>query len=196
MPFAIPISISRRIIIPGAALLLASGMCAAGEHSHAKPQREPDVIYVPTPQAVVEAMLKMANISAADTVYDLGCGDGRLVITAAKMFGAHGVGVDINPERIAEAIDNAKAAGVSNRVKFIEGDMFQTDIHHASVVTLYLLTSLNLRLRPKLWSDLKPGSRVVSHAFDMGEWKPEREESVNGRRVFLWTIPDKPPNLK
>lgn len=188
-------AILQRIAAICTMLALAAGLSAAGAQSDTKPHREPDVIYVPTPQAVVEAMLKMANVKPDDVVYDLGCGDGRVVITAAKVFGASGVGVDINPDRIAEATANAKAAGVGSRVKFIEGDLFQTDIHRASVVTLYLLTSLNLRLRPRLWSELKPGSRVVSHAFDMGEWKPERDQIVNGRQLFLWTIPAQPPKL-
>ncbi len=188
MSTAIRGSLSKSMMLFSALLALAVGLSAAEAESKAKPRREPDVIYVPTPQVVVDAMLKMANVKAGDVVYDLGCGDGRVVITAAKKFGARGVGVDINPERIEEAVANAKLEGVTDRVKFIEGDLFQTDIHDATVVTLYLLTSLNLKLRPKLWSDLKPGTRVVSHAFDMGEWKPEREETVSGRRVFLWTI--------
>jgi ubiquinone/menaquinone biosynthesis C-methylase UbiE len=141
--------------------------------------RTPDVPYVPTSQEVVDEMLKLAGVKQTDTVYDLGCGDGRIVITAAQKFGAKGVGVDINPERIQEATENAKKAGVTGKVKFVEGDLFTADIHDASVVTLYLLPSVNLKLRPKLLKDLRPGTRIVSHSFDMG---------VNGRKIYLWTV--------
>ncbi len=150
-----------------------------------------DVPYVPSPNAVVDGMLKLADVKSGDTVYDLGCGDGRIVITAAKEHGAHAVGVDINPERIREARENAKKAGVEERVKFEQGDLFQADIHNATVVTLYLLPDVNMRLRPKLLGDLKPGTRIVSHSFDMGDWKPDREEIVDGRHIYLWTIPEK-----
>lgn len=133
-------------------------------------------------------MLKLAAVKKSDVVYDLGCGDGRIVVTAAQKFGAHGVGVDINPERIREATENAKQAGVSDRVKFVQKNLFEADIHDATVVTLYLLSDVNLRLRPKLLKDLKPGTRIVSHSFDMGDWKPEKEVSANGRRLYLWII--------
>jgi SAM-dependent methyltransferase len=156
-----------------------------------QPKRPLDVPYVPTSNAVVEAMLKLAGVKKTDIVYDLGCGDGRIVITAAKLYGAHGVGIDINPERIQEARANAKQAGVEALVKFEENDLFAADIHNATVVTLYLLPSVNLKLRPKLLSDLKEGTRVVSHSFDMGDWKPEKEEEVEGANVYLWTIPAK-----
>ena len=149
------------------------------------------MIYVPTPQEVVDEMLKLAKVTKDDVVYDLGCGDGRVVVTAAKTYGARGVGIDIDPQRIAEARENVKKAGVEDRVKIIEGDLFQTDLSPASVVTLYLLPSLNLKLKPKLMSELKPGTRIVSHAFDMGDWKPEKESDVNGRHVYFWTIPAK-----
>jgi SAM-dependent methyltransferase len=162
---------------------------ASAQDSQVK--RPLDVPYVPTSNAVVEAMLKLAGVKKTDIVYDLGCGDGRIIITAAKQFGAHGVGVDINPERIQEARANAKQAGVENLVKFEENDLFAADIHNATVVTLYLLPSVNVKLRPKLFSDLKPGTRVVSHSFDMGDWKPEKEESVDGANVYFWTIPEK-----
>jgi SAM-dependent methyltransferase len=183
----LPRAFSRRSLLA----LGAAALPAAATQEPARPHREPDVIYVATPQAVVEAMLRMANTQATDVVYDLGCGDGRVVITAAQKFGARGVGIDINPERLREANENARKAGVAGRVKFVEGDLFQTDLREASVVTLYLLTALNLRLRPRLWSQLKPGSRVVSHAFDMREWRPDREETVGGRTIFLWTLPPK-----
>lgn len=155
--------------------------------------REPDVIYVPTPEEVVHQMLKMANVKRGDVVYDLGCGDGRTVITAAKEFGARGVGIDINPERIKESQENAKTAGVTDRVTFRLEDLFQANIKEATVVTLYLLPSLNVKLRPKLWKDLKPGTRIVSHDFDMGDWKPEKEVALDGHTVYFWTVPAKPP---
>ena len=153
--------------------------------------RAPDVPFVPTSQALVVEMLKLANVTKDDTVYDLGCGDGRIVITAAKQFGAHGVGVDINPERIQEANENARRAGVADKVKFIEGDLFTADIRPATVVTLYLLPSVNLKLRPRLLSDLKPGTRVVSHSFDMEDWKPDKAVVVEGGQLYLWVIADK-----
>jgi SAM-dependent methyltransferase len=153
------------------------------------PTRTPDVIYVPTPEDVVDAMLKVAKVGKNDVVYDLGCGDGRIVIAAAQKYGARGVGIDIDPERIKEATANAKKAGVDGRVKFMQADLFTTDISEATVVTLYLLPSLNLKLRPKLWKDLKPGTRIVSHAFDMGDWDAEQELEVDGRKVFFWTVP-------
>jgi SAM-dependent methyltransferase len=148
-----------------------------------------DVPYVPSPNPVVEGMLKLAGVKAGDTVYDLGCGDGRIVIAAAKDYGAKGVGVDINPERIQEARENAKKANVEDKVKFEENDLFKAPIGDATVVTLYLLPDVNQRLRPKLLKELKPGTRIVSHSFDMGDWKPEREEMVEGRRIYLWTVP-------
>jgi SAM-dependent methyltransferase len=152
------------------------------------PTKTPDVIYVPTPEVVVEAMLKLAHVTKDDVIYDLGCGDGRFIVTAAKRFGARGVGIDIDPERIAEARANARKEGVSGRVRFVEQDLFEADIHEATVVTLYLLPSLNLKLRPKLWKDLAPGTRIVSHAFDMGDWKPEQTQLVDGRDIYLWRI--------
>jgi SAM-dependent methyltransferase len=148
-----------------------------------------DVPFVPTPQEVVDRMLALAKVGKADTLYDLGCGDGRIVITAAKQFGARGVGIDLNPERIAEAHANAKKAGVDDRVTFRQANLFDTDLSPASVVSLYLLPDVNLKLRPRLWSQLKPGSRVVSHAFDMGpEWPPEQTVDADGRTIYLWTI--------
>jgi SAM-dependent methyltransferase len=150
-----------------------------------------DVPYVPTPPEVVEGMLKLAGVKSTDVVYDLGCGDGRIVVMAAEKFGARGVGIDINPERIREAQENAKKAGVTGKVRFIQGNLFDADIHEATVVTLYLLSSVNLKLRPKLIKELRPGARVVSNTFDMGDWKPDKEIEVNGRRVYLWTITEK-----
>lgn len=147
--------------------------------------------YVPTEHNVAGGMLKLAGVKSTDVVYDLGCGDGRVVIMAAKNFGAHGVGVDINPDLIQEARANAKAYNVEDLVRFEEGDLFDADLHNATVVTLYLLPHVNLRLRPKLLSDLKPGTRVVSHSFNMGDWQPEKEEEVDRATIYLWTIPEK-----
>ena len=163
----------------------AAGQAAAQE----APTRRPDVIYVPTPQEVVEAMLQVANVTKDDIVYDLGCGDGRIPVTAAKKYGARGIGIDIDPQRIKEANENVQKSGVADKVKIMNADLFTTDISEATVVTLYLLPSLNQKLMPKLKSELKPGTRIVSHAFDMGDWKPEKELDVNGRKVYYWTIP-------
>jgi SAM-dependent methyltransferase len=148
----------------------------------------PEVPYVPTPPEVVDAMLKLAGVTSADRLYDLGCGDGRIVIAAAKKYGARGTGIDIDPERIEDATRNAKENGVEDKVRFIQKDLFQAEISDATVVTLYLLSSVNMRLRPKLLKELKPGTRIVSHSFDMGDWKPEKEERVNGRRIMLWIV--------
>ena len=156
--------------------------------SPAKPLRDPDVIYVPTPQNVVDAMLKMANVTGKDVVYDLGSGDGRIPITAAQKYGARAVGIDINPERIKEAEANLAKANVSDKVRFMNADLFETDLSPATVITLYLLPSLNQKLIPKL-KQLKPGTRIVSHSFDMGtEWPPEKTEDVQGRVIYYWTI--------
>jgi len=148
-----------------------------------------DVPYVPTPQEVVDRMLALAKVGKNDVLYDLGCGDGRIVVTAAKQLGARGTGIDLDPVRIAEAKENARKAGVEKQVDFKVGDLFEADLSDASVVTLYLLPTINTRLRPRLWQQLKVGSRVVSHAFDMGpEWPPEKTASVDGRSIYYWTI--------
>lgn len=169
------------------ALGIATGAAAQVPGQEASTRR-PDVIYVPTPQEVVDAMLDVAKVGPDDLVYDLGCGDGRIVVTAAKKFGAHGVGIDIDPQRIKEANENVASAGVGDKVEIRQADLFETDLSQASVVTLYLLSSLNLKLRPKLWKELKVGSRVVSHAFSMGDWEPDETLDVNGRTVYFWTI--------
>ena len=156
-----------------------------------KQLRGPDVIYVPTPPEVVEAMLKVANVKKGDVLYDLGSGDGRIPIMAAQKYGVRAVGIDINRELIKEANENAHKAGVTDRVKFLNEDLFEADISEATVVTLYLLDSLNEKLRPKLLRELKPGTRIVSHSFRMGEWQPEQTIDVNGRTVYFWTIPAK-----
>jgi SAM-dependent methyltransferase len=167
-------------------LLLSAGAVAAPQFGSSGTL---DVPYVPTRPELVEQMLKLANVKKTDVVYDLGCGDGRIVIMAAQKFGARAVGVDADPERIKEANANAEKAGVADRVKFVEGNLFNADIHDATVVTLYLLPDVNMRLRPKLLKDLKPGTRIVSHSFDMGDWKPDREIEVEGSRLYLWTVP-------
>lgn len=172
------------------ALVLVLGLTTvASAQQPAQQLREPDVIFVPTPPEVVDAMLKVAKVGKNDIVYDLGCGDGRIVIAAARDFGARGIGIDIDPQRIQEATENATQAGVTDRVKFLNADLFEANISDASVVTLYLLPSLNLKLRPKLMKELKPGTRIVSHSFDMGDWEPEQTLDVNGRKVYYWTIP-------
>jgi SAM-dependent methyltransferase len=171
---------------------LAAGVLVAMSVAAAQtPAPRLDVPYVPSPNPVVDGMLKLAGVTSGDTVYDLGCGDGRIVIAAAKTYGAKGVGVDINPERIEEARANAKSAKVEDKVRFEENDLFKANIANATVVTLYLLPDVNLRLKAKLLKELKPGTRIVSHSFDMGDWKPEKEERVDGRLIMLWTVPTK-----
>jgi cyclopropane fatty-acyl-phospholipid synthase-like methyltransferase len=160
-----------------------------------------DVIFVPTPQEVVDEMLKMANVTSRDVVYDLGSGDGRIPITAAKVYGARAVGIDICSVRIQEANANLRVAGVADKVKFLQQDMFKTDISAATVVTMYLLPTLNVRLIPKLNKELKPGTRIVSHAFDMsidGHVRaPKETRTVNGRTLYIWTTPILPePDLR
>lgn len=167
----------------------ASGQTSTTQAQAPTAQRQPDVPYVPTPPEVVAAMLKVADVKKGDVLYDLGSGDGRIVITAAQKFGTRGTGIDINPERIKEANENAKAAGVTNLVRFLNQDLFEANIKDATVVTLYLLPSVNLKLLPKLLKDLQPGTRIVSHAFDMGDWKPEQTIDVDGRTIYFWRIP-------
>jgi ribosomal protein L11 methylase PrmA len=151
---------------------------------------------VQTADAIVDEMLKGAGVTAADVVYDLGSGDGRIVIAAARQYGARGVGIDIDPERIAESNANAESAGVTDRVRFIEQDLFEADLSEASVVTLYLLPSINARLRPKLLRELRPGARVVSHNYDMGDWTPARAVTIpavhyanDNHTIYFWTVP-------
>ncbi|HRO27386.1 MAG TPA: class I SAM-dependent methyltransferase, partial [Luteimonas sp.] len=152
--------------------------------------RTPDVGYVPTPEAVVEAMLKLAAVDGNDVLYDLGSGDGRIPIAAAKQFGTRGVGIDIDPVRVREANANARAARVTDLVSFRQQDLFESDFSEATVVTLYLLPALNLKLLPKLRAELRPGTRIVSHAFDMGEeWEPEQTREIDSSTIYLWTVP-------
>jgi cyclopropane fatty-acyl-phospholipid synthase-like methyltransferase len=168
------------------ALLLASAPAAAQPFRGTK---QPDVRYVPSPDSVVDAMLELARVNAADVVYDLGSGDGRIPIAAAKRYGAFGVGVEIDARLNREALDNAKKAGVADRVRFFTQDLFEADISEATVVTLFLLPRINQQLIPKLKQQLRPGTRIVSHQFDMGEqWPPEKSQDVNGLMIYLWTV--------
>jgi len=169
-------------------LILAVFVSPAGARQIAR-LRPPDVKFVATPQSVVEAMLELAHVDAADVVYDLGSGDGRIPITAAKKYGARGVGIEIDPRLIRESMDNLAKAGVGDRVRFVNQDLFEANISEATVVTLFLLPRLNLQLMPKLKRELKPGTRVVSHYFHMGdEWPPEQSQDVDGLMIYLWTI--------
>ncbi len=172
-------------------LFLLAVVNAAFALAQQKPLRPPDVPFDPSPRHVVDEMLKLADVRKNDVVYDLGCGDGRIVIAAAQQFGARGVGIDIDPQRIKESVENARTAGVLERVTFRNEDLFEADIGDATVVTLFLWPEVNLRLRPKLWRDLKPGTRVVSYYWDMGDWAPEKQIEVDGHPIYLWTIPPK-----
>ncbi len=171
-------------------LLLLTGPEASGSYSQTEPQLvRINTPYVQTPQEVVSAMLQLAHVTSEDTVYDLGCGDGRIAITAARDYGAHAVGIDINPDRIRESIENASKAGVSGLTEFVQKDFFDADLSKATVIAMYLLPEVNRDLLPKLLGVLKPGTRIVSHAFDFGSWKPEQAIVVSGCKVFLWTVP-------
>ena len=164
---------------------------SAVAHIATAQSRVPDVRFVATPPEVVDAMLTAARVTSADVVYDLGSGDGRIVIGAAKKFGARGVGIEINPLLIAESNASARAAGVSHLVQFIQGDLFTEDFSAATVVTMYLGPSLNERIKPRLLRELRPGTRVVSHVYDMLGWTADQRVDVDGRWVFLWRIPPK-----
>ena len=181
----------RRVFLASAAAAAAQLVLPA---AFAQPGRleqfQLDVPYVPTIPKVVDAMLELAGVTGKDIVYDLGCGDGRIVVAAARKYGARGVGVDIDPERIEEANDLAKKEGVTHLVRFIQGDLFDADIHEATVVTLYLLPEINEKLKPKLRRDLRVGTRIVSHDFSMGQdWPPEKTVRMGRDTIFLWTIP-------
>ncbi|GAA5236290.1 class I SAM-dependent methyltransferase [Verticiella sediminum] len=175
---------SRRLLAHtlGACALLGSGVALAAD----KPL---DVPYVPTPQQVVDRMLELGEVSQETYVIDLGSGDGRIPVTAARQYQARAMGVDLNPQRISEANENAKKAGVTDKVEFKQQDLFETPIGEAQVLTMYLLPRVNLQLRPRILEEMTPGSRVVSHAFDMAEWEPDARESVDGRTVYLWIVP-------
>jgi len=191
------------VTIKGIVLVLALALAATGNHAIAqspgqesqrsgKQLRSPDVVFVPTPYEAVEAMLKVANVGKSDVVYDLGSGDGRIPIMAVQKYNAaRAVGIDINPDRIKEAEANLKAAGVGDRVRFLNEDLFEANIGDATVVTLYLLPTLNIKLLPKLLAEVKPGTRIVSHSFDMGSWKPQQTLTAGGSTVYFWIIPAK-----
>jgi len=170
-------------------LLLAFALLVLGTAAAA--DQTPDVIYVPTPQDVVDEMLKLAKVHKGDVLYDLGSGDGRIPVAAAKRFGIKAYGIDIDPQRIQEANENARKNGVTHLVQFRREDLFKARFAEATVVTLYLLPDLNVKLRPRLLAELKPGTRIVSHQFDMGTWPPERKVELNGRTIYLWTIPER-----
>ena len=171
-------------------------LCALLACAQQAPKRTPDVRYEPSPDRAVTAMLQLAGVKKGDVVYDLGCGDGRFVIAAARDFGARGVGIDIDPARIAESVANAKKAGVTRLVTFREEDLFEADFHEATVVVVALWPSLNLKLRPRLLKELRPGTRIVSIYHDMGDWTPEVARQVDGNKIFLWRIPEKPGSVK
>jgi precorrin-6B methylase 2 len=172
------------------AVVLVTGALAGAVLAQERPFKL-DVPFVPTPHAVVTRMLEMANVRENDFVIDLGSGDGRIAIAAARDRGARALGVDIDPARIEEANENAAKAGVAGRVTFRQLNLFDTPIGEASVLTMYLLESVNLELRPRILSELRPGTRVVSHAFDMGDWEPDQRAKVGGRDVYLWIVPAK-----
>jgi SAM-dependent methyltransferase len=188
--------VSRRWLGGLIAAWLAAAPPVGGQQKPApgvqKTLRAPDVLDQPTPLVAVRAMLDLAKVGPGDVVYDLGSGDGRIVITAARERGARGVGIDIDPVSIWLSTAQAKESGVTGRVEFRHEDLFEARIDDATVVTLYLLPALNVKLRPKLLADLKPGTRIVSYTWDMGDWLPERVVDVNGYKVYLWTVPPKP----
>jgi SAM-dependent methyltransferase len=184
----------RSVVVSTLALALCLTLVGAtGAQQQLKPlDKDPEVPYVPTHEQIVAEMLKVAKVGKNDVLYDLGSGDGRIPITAAQRFGTRGVGVDIDPVRVAEARANAAKAGVADKVKFMQQDLFETDIKEATVVTLYLLPDVNLRLRPKLLAELKPGTRIVSHNYDMGDWKPLQTITVKvpeEHTIYYWVVP-------
>jgi SAM-dependent methyltransferase len=179
--------LTARHPVLGAAVL---ALAACGAVAQVEPKgAQVNAPFVTTPAEVVSRMLALAGVAKGDVVYDLGCGDGRIVIEAARHFGVRGVGIDLNPLRIAEAREAARRAGVAGLVEFREQDLFDADLREATVVTLYLLPPVNLALRPKLLAELRPGTRVVSHAFHMGDWKPDREVAFGDARIYRWTVP-------
>jgi SAM-dependent methyltransferase len=178
-----------RLAVPLVSLVVAA-LAVASSAAQTKRLPQPAVRYVPSPQSVVDAMLELAHVTSADVVYDLGSGDGRIPITAAQRYGARGVGVEIEPRLVAEARDNAKKAGVADRVVFLNDNLFETDVRPATVVALFLLPTMNQELAPKLRRDLRPGARIVTHMFDLGQpdWPPEQSQDVSGLMIYLWTI--------
>ena len=188
---------STRSVIVAATVAVAAAFAPMVSHSQTKEfepvvgQEGKDVIWVPTPQSLVERMLEMAKTTSKDYVIDLGSGDGRTVITAAKKYGVQALGIEYNPDMVALSRRNAEKEGVADRAQFIQGDIFKTDFSKATVLTLYLLPSVNMKLRPKLLSELKPGTRVVSHNYDMGDWKPDQTVELEGHTVYLWTVKER-----
>jgi predicted O-methyltransferase YrrM len=190
----------RAVLVPVLSLLFAAAV-AVGVHAQtATPQKAPDVPFVPTDEKIVAKMLEMARVTKHDHLIDLGSGDGRIVITAARRYGARGLGVEIDPALVQKARENAAAAGVGDRAQFVEGDIFEANIRDATVVTMYLLPDVNMRLRPKLLGELKPGTRIVSHNYDLGDWKPARtaKMSVAGIEhvVYYWVVPPRAAGRK
>jgi protein-L-isoaspartate O-methyltransferase len=180
---------TRRNVLRLFAGCVAGGLGSFRAIAQNAPARKLDVPYEPSPPHIVDRMLELANVNRNDVLYDLGSGDGRIVITAAKKYGARGVGIDLDPQRVEEARANAKAAGVEDRVRFIVGDLFASDFSEATVVTLFLWPGVNRQLRPHLWRQLKVGTRVVSYIWDMGqEWPPEKTERIGNRDIHYWTI--------
>jgi SAM-dependent methyltransferase len=180
------------LLVLSAALAAAKDPCGP-RRERASPDaasmHEAEVLYLPTPPRVVRGMLRFAAVSAADVVYDLGSGDGRIPIAAAREFGARGVGIELDGRRIAVARCLAREARVEHRVEFREADLFDADLRDATVVTLFLFPEINRRLAPKLRAELRPGTRIVSHRFDLGDWPPDAERDVDGHRILLWTVP-------
>ncbi len=187
----IKMKLTKWIVLSFAIFISGSLLALQEDYLHPYPQW--DVPYVPTPPEVVAVMLEIGQVGPDDLLYDLGCGDGRIVITAAKRYGTRGVGIDIDPERIAECHTNAAADKVENLVRFLNQDLFKTDFSKASVVTLYLLSSVNLKLRPKILSELKPGTRIVSHDFSMGEWEADKKDELfveyKNHYIYFWVVP-------
>jgi hypothetical protein len=184
-------AIPRSIVSLFAAAMLASAGTAYAQHSDFKPyvgQQGKDVVWVPTPDEVVDRMLTMAQTKPEDYVIDLGAGDGKIAIAAAKKFGARSMGVEYNPDMVAFAQKNAQAAGVAGKAQIVHGDIFATDFTQATVLTMYLLPSLNMKLRPQILA-MRPGTRVVTHAFNMEDWEPDESSDVDGRRVYFWVVP-------
>ena len=174
-----------RLLFAVLALAVAAGYAAAGQ----RPARQPDIFFAPTRQTIVDAMLRLARVTADDVVYDLGSGDGRIVVIAAQKFKARAVGIELDPKLVALSRELAVGSEVEDRVTFVEGDLFTTDLSPATVVTLYLSESINLDLEPKLRNELRKGSRIVSHQFRMGRWQPDETRVVEGEELFLWKVP-------
>ena len=189
-------TVRHKSSLVGAIVLGAIVSTALAQSVGQTPLRTPDVHYEPTPQNVVVEMLDLAKIGPQDVVYDLGCGDGRIVIAAVRERGARGVCVDIDPQRIRESKANAARAGVVERIVFLNGDLFESDLADATVVTLFLSPELNRKLRPKLVRELRPGTRVLSYVHDMDGWRPDRQRTVEGaygpRQLYLWVIASRP----